>query len=144
MANKKIKLDRKKGLYLKDVGHKGRGVFCTDDIAPGSVLEVSPSIVLNETATRDIDKTILVNYTFVTGSISKRLQKQLHIKKTGNCSSVIMGVASFCNHGEKPNAEIIWEEQDGTIYHTLKATRRIPKGTEICTTYGRGWFKDRA
>ena len=54
-----------------------------------------------------------------------------------------MGVISYCNHSEDPNAEVQWEEHDGTLYHLVKALRRIPKNTEICTTYGDGWFDDR-
>jgi SET domain-containing protein len=142
-VQKKIILERKKGLYLREAGVKGRGVFCTHDIAPGTALEVSPAVILNDSATAHVDKTILVNYTFETGHFSKRLRERLHIKKTGRCSSVIMGIASFCNHGEKPNAEIVWEERGGTVYYSLVATRRIPKNTEICTSYGEGWFDDR-
>jgi hypothetical protein len=144
MVKKKIKLDRKKGLYLKAVGIKGRGVFCTGDIAAGEVLEVTPAVILNEAATRHVDETILINYTFQVGGLSKTLRKKSRIKKAGLCSSVIMGIATFCNHAEEPNAEILWDEQDGTVYHFLKATRAIPKNTEICTTYGPGWFDDRA
>jgi SET domain-containing protein len=54
-----------------------------------------------------------------------------------------MGLMSYCNHSEKPNAEIVWEEKLGTVYHTLQVTRDIPKHTEICTSYGAGWFDDR-
>ncbi|MCE9508257.1 MAG: SET domain-containing protein-lysine N-methyltransferase [Alphaproteobacteria bacterium] len=142
-AKKSIRLERKKGLYLKDVGGKGRGVFCAHNIAAGEELEITPALLLNEAATKHADQTILVNYTFITGKISKRLRDRAHIKKTDRCSSVIMGVASFCNHTDTPNAEILWEEQNGTLYHTLQATRPIPKNTEICTTYGDGWFENR-
>ena len=143
MTSKNIRLDRRKGLYLGDAGVKGRGVFCTSDIAPGSLLEVAPSLVLNEAATRSIDKTALSNYTFMAGKVPKRVRDRLRIKKTEDCSSLIMGVATFCNHGVRPNAVVLWEEDEGTVYHTLQATRRIPKNTEICTAYGRGWFKGR-
>lgn len=143
MPKSKTILKRKKGLYLKAAGHKGRGVFCTDNIAAGETLEVTPALILNEDATNRVDKTILSNYTFVTGGISKNMRKRSKVKKPADCSSIVMGVASFCNHGEKPNAEIVWEEQGGSLYYTLKATRRIPKNTEICTTYGKGWFDGR-
>lgn len=143
VSRKNYILKRKEGLYLEKAGAKGRGVFCTKDIKRGEVLEINPSIVLNEKATRHTDKTILVNYVFEAGQLSKRICERLHIKRMSHTSAVLMGVASFCNHAEHPNAEILWEEKRGTLYYTLKATRAIPKHTEICTTYGDGWFNDR-
>lgn len=143
MTKNSPKLDRKKGLYLKHVETKGRGVFCAFDIRAGETLEISPCILLNERSTSLVDRTILGNYTFVAGTLSKEARKKASIKKASDASSIIMGIMSFCNHGEKPNAEVLWEEVGGTLYHTLRATRKIPKHTEICTTYGAGWFEDR-
>jgi len=143
MPKKNIILDRKRGLYLKKAGAKGRGVFCSGGIKAGEVLEVTPTIVLNEASTRHTDKTILANYVFETGELPKRVRNRLHIKKAGHSCTVIMGIASFCNHAEKPNAEVLWEEQAGSLYYTLKAIRPIPRHTEICTAYGDGWFDDK-
>ncbi len=143
MSKRKIKLDRKKGLYLKDAGHKGRGVFCMHDIKKGEVLEVTPTIVLNGAATDKVENTILANYTFQIGGISKAHRKRMHVKDIKKCSGVIMGIISYFNHSEDPNAEVEWEEHQGTLYHLVRALRHIPKNTEICTTYGDGWFEDR-
>ena len=143
MSKKCVRLDRKKGLYLKDTEVKGRGLFCVDDIKAGETLEVTPALILNEAATIHIDKTMLENYTFVTGKVSKRIRDRKRIKKTGDCSSLVMGIASFCNQDDAPNAEVLWEEKNGTLYNILSATRRIPRNTEICTSYGKGWFDDR-
>jgi len=143
MSGKHVALDRKKGLYLKKAGIKGRGVFCTSDIKAGETLEVTPALILNERATKHAEKTIIVDYTFVIGNIPKGLREHARISNIDDCSSIVMGIASFCNECEKPNAEVVWEERDGTLYYSLKATRRIPKNTEICTSYGEGWFSDR-
>ena len=143
LAQKQPMLVRKEGLYLQDTAEKGRGVFCIHDIAAGETLEVTPALILDETATTHADKTILANYTFATGSVSKNLRQKLQLKSPANASSVVMGIQSFCNHSETPNAEIEWEERDGTVYHILKATRKIPKNTEICTSYGPEWFAER-
>jgi uncharacterized protein len=136
-------LDRKQGLYLKQVEGKGRGVFCRRPIASGQVLETTPAIILNEAGTRLADKTALLNYTFIMGSLSKTLRKRAQVKNPAKASSVIMGIMAFCNHSEEPNAEILWDEQDGTLYYILQATKNIPKNTEICTSYGEEWFEDR-
>lgn len=144
MPQKKItRLDRKDGLYLADAGAKGRGMYCGSDIRGGEVLETAPAIILNGAATNRIDKTILSNYTFVTGKVSKLMRTVTRVKKPQDASSVVFGILTFCNHDEHPNAEVIWEEIGGSLYYILRATRRIPKHTEICTAYGRGWFDDR-
>ena len=137
-------LRRKEGLYLDNAGHKGRGVFCKTAIKRGEILEVTPALVLNEKATTLADKTALLNYTFIIGGISKAQRKRAGMKNSGKASAVVMGILSFCNHGEEPNAEILWEERAGTLYYLLRATKNIPKRTEICTTYGDDWFKERA
>jgi len=141
--NKHITLNRKKDLYLKMTPAKGRGVFCRGNIKRGELLEVTPALLLNEKQTDAIGDTILMNYVFVAGGISKKLKDKTKIKKTGDACCVVMGLASYCNHDAKPNAEVIWEEVEGKLFFSLRATRNIPKNTEICTAYGRGWFKDR-
>lgn len=138
-----LRLDRKKGLYLKSAGIKGRGVFCTRPIRAGEILEVTPAVILNEKATAKVDETLLNNYTFTVGDLSAGLRARAGLKKSGKASCVIMGLITFCNHSQHPNAEVLWEERGGTLYHYLRATRDIPKNTEICTTYGEGWFDDR-
>lgn len=140
---RKIKLDRKPGLYLAHTDHKGRGVFCVNDIRKGEILEVTPTIVLNEKATDLVDPTILSNYTFQLGGISRKERVKAGVKDIGKCSGVIMGIISYFNHAETPNAEVQWEEEDGTIYHQVVAIKPIPKNTEICTSYGGGWLEDR-
>lgn len=136
-------LDRRKGLYLKQTPAKGRGVFCEEDISQGDIIEVTPALVLNETDTAHIDKTILHDYKFTTGALSKRQRKLYGIKDPDKSCCMILGLIAFCNHDEHPNANIFWEEVDGVAYHILEATRFIPKNTEICTTYGEGWFAER-
>jgi SET domain-containing protein len=143
MSGKRNKLDRKKNLYLEDAGHKGRGVFCSEDIRKGEVLEITPTIILNEAATEAIEGTILADYVFKIGGISKTLRKQAGIKNISKCCGAIMGITSYFNHSETPNAEVEWEEHNGTLYHQVRALRSIPKNTEICTSYGGGWFDDR-
>ena|SRR5690606_10261123 len=143
-AQKALKLDRKNNLYLQDTGtEKGRGVFCTTAIKAGEDIEVTPALILNEAANEHANKTILSNYVFVVGNISKKLRQKSAIKNVKETSCVIMGIASFCNHDENPNAEILWEEREGSLYYILRATRDIPANTEIVTSYGDDWFDER-
>lgn len=143
MTNAKSKhliFKRRDGLYMKNVPGKGRGVFCTEDIKKGDVLEITPAIVLDPTETDLADKTILRDYTFAVGDINKKHK----LKHPELSSSVVMGIQAYCNHGEVQNAEISWEESGMTVYYILTAIRDIPADSEICTTYGEGWFDDRA
>lgn len=136
-------LDRRKGLYLKQTDSKGRGVFCVSDIEEGEIVEISPAILLDESGTAHAEKTILHDYKFRIGALSDRQRALFQIETPNKSSCIVMGVMAFCNHDENPNADIYWEEDEGTAYHFLEATRRIPKNTEICTNYGRGWFTKR-
>lgn len=140
---KPVKLERNLHIYLKQVPDKYRGVFCTKDIRKGEEIERTPALVLNARETNLLQKTILRDYVFGLGAISKKLRQRVGIDKLDDASCLIMGVTTYCNHDDKPNAEIVWEEHEGTLYHTLCATRAIPKNTEICTSYGKGWFDDR-
>ncbi len=142
MTDKKVLMNRKSGLYLKATGRKGRGVFCTGNIKKGELLEVTPAIILNESETSHVDKTGLVRYTFMTGELSARLMKQAGAKDVDSISAVAMGMVSFCNHARDNNALVYWEEHGGTLYYILQALRDIPKGVEICTTYGEEWMQD--
>ncbi len=136
-------LDRKKGLYLKQTRAKGRGVFCVSDIEEGEIVEISPALVLDEGATAYAEQTILHDYKFKIGDLSHRQRALFRIATPEKSCCIVMGMMAFCNHDENPNADIFWEEDEGTAYHFLEASRRIPKNTEICTNYGRGWFSKR-
>jgi SET domain-containing protein len=135
-------LNRKKGLYLADAGIKGRGVYCRDKIRKGDLLETTPAIPVSAAQTKHLDKTILVNYAFGVGKLSKKLRRKHRLKPDEEICCVVMGILSYCNHGEEPNAEVSWLEHENTLYYVLRATRDIPADTEICTTYGEGWFED--
>lgn len=136
-------LERKSGLYLKITPEKGRGVYCKNAIKKGEEIEANPTLVLNEKETVNLQKTIMRDYIFTLGKISKKMQARVGIKNVDDACCLITGVATYCNHDDNKNAEILWEERDGTLYHVLQATRDIPKNTEICTSYGEGWFDKR-
>jgi tRNA-specific adenosine deaminase 3 len=143
MNHTKHFLDRRSGLYLKHVEGKGRGLFCVDPIAEGEELETTPAIILNKDDNAAIEETILNNYAFTTGNISKKIKEPLGIKKLSDTSCIVMGIASYCNHDQDHNAEVVWEENDSSLYYVLRAVKDIPAHTEICTTYGDDWFENR-
>lgn len=134
-------LNRKPGLYLKKAGHKGFGLFCEQDIAADEELEITPALVLKDDDSLQASETILNDYVFRIGDVSAALRKRIGIEDHDAASAVVMGIASYCNHDDDaPNAEVIWEEHGGALYYTLRATKNITAGVEICTSYGAGWF----
>ena len=138
-----LPLDRKPGLYLKETPSKGRGLFCETDIEKGEELETTPALILNEKQHKRIEDTLLHDYVFGIDDLTKDLRRKHGVKNLEDASCVVMGIASFANHDENPNAEVVWEIEDGSLYYSLQATRDIPAGTEICTSYGETWFSDR-
>lgn len=143
MSDDFLFLPRKAGLYLSMTEEKGRGLFCIHPIKKGEELEVTPAIILNEKETDHSDQTMLQDYVFKIGDLSQDTLEEKDIKNADAASCVVMGIASYCNHDMHPNAEVVWEETDDGLYYTLTATRDIPAGTEICTSYGDTWFADR-
>lgn len=97
----------------------GRGVFTTERVHAGEVLEVAPVLPFDRKDTRRIDATALSQYVFDWGD---------------DRTAVAFGYVSLCNHGMPPNAEVEVAEDPPTI--TLTACRDIPAGTEILVDYG--------
>ena len=117
------------------------GMRIFERLPTGLVVTESGRVLL--AAAESIDKTILENYKFTAGPMTKRQRKILGIDDPDKSCCMIMGIMTYCNHDEHPNADIFWEEHAGTAYHVLEAIRPIPKHTEICTSYGEGWFEER-
>ena len=46
-------------LYLDKTAHAGRGVFTNEDIAAGTVIEISPVIIMHKDDRMHLDKTLL-------------------------------------------------------------------------------------
>lgn len=130
-------------MYLKPAGIKGRGVFCVKPIKKGEELETTPAIILNASATDSIEDTILADYAFQIGDLPKAFLKKHKINDYRKACAMVMGIASYCNHGPHPNAEVRWQVKGSGLYYSLVALRDIPAHTEICTSYGEGWFDDR-
>ncbi|MBX3709707.1 MAG: SET domain-containing protein-lysine N-methyltransferase [Gammaproteobacteria bacterium] len=58
----------------------------------------------------------------------------------GKCA-LFTGYGSIYNHSDKPNAT--YTININKRIATIKATHPIPKGKEICVSYGEKWFSSR-
>jgi SET domain-containing protein len=99
---------------------RGRGVFATDDIKKGTVLEISPVIVLTATERKIVEKTKLFDYLFEWG-------------KNKKMACVALGYVSIYNHEYESNCEYEMNFEERTM--TIKTVKAIKKGEELSVNY---------
>ena len=107
-------------LYLKNVRGKGRGVFCTEDLHDGDIIEVCPVIICPPKDCKHLDKTNLYHYYFQWGN-------------DGKSAGVVCGYGPMYNHSYNPNA--VYETFYEKAIFRVKARRFIPANTEITINY---------
>ncbi len=107
-------------LYLMNIDGKGRGVFCTEDLNEGDVIEICPVVVCPPKDTKHLDKTTLYHYYFMWGD-------------DGKSAGLVLGYGAMYNHSYNPNAiyEAYYEDE---IFKVI-ARRHIPANTEITINY---------
>lgn len=108
------------GLYVAPSSLKGRGVFCSIDIAAEALIEICPAIVIPALETKVIHKTTLHDYYFLWGAQQKS-------------SAIALGYGSLYNHAYKANAKYLIDEANETI--DIIAIRAITAGEEITINY---------
>ena len=120
-------------LYVKAVKGKGNGVFTSEPIAKGTVVEVSPVIVLSKKESDLADDTILRDYTFLWGE-----------RQVKGC--IALGYCSVYNHSYKPNCENEMDFEEDTM--SIMTLRDVKAGEELCINYNGDldddeplWFK---
>ncbi len=111
-------------LYIDYSPGKGRGVFTKDDLPTGTVIEISPVIVMTGAERLLLDQTLLHDYIFVWG------------EKEDQCC-VALGYLSVYNHNYESNAE--YEMNFSTATIEIKVVRSIPAGQEIFINYNGDW-----
>jgi len=111
-------------LYIDNSSNKGRGVFTTESLPAGIVIEIAPVIVMNPQERIILDRTRLHDYIFLWGP-----------DETQCC--VALGYASIYNHDYQSNAEYEMDFDTDTI--RIKTVREIKKGEEICINYNGTW-----
>jgi hypothetical protein len=142
-GKKPLTLFRHPGLYLELVQDKGRGVFCQQDLKAREVLEVAPLILFPVDEHPALLKTTLVNYVFGASHLPEPFLKSAGYDNPESALALPMGITSICNHLAEPNAEYDFKVDDMSPFAILRASRDIPKGEEICVSYGNTWFMKR-
>jgi SET domain-containing protein len=107
-------------LIIESSPKRGRGVFTTKNISKGTVIEISPVIVLTEKERKTIEKTLLFHYVFEWGNDKKK-------------ACVALGYVSMYNHSYDANCE--YEMEFGKKLMTIKTVKSIKKGEELFINY---------
>lgn len=104
---------------LKRTPSKGLGVFATEDIKKGEVIESCPLIVLTPTERQHAEKTLLSHY--------------MYPWRSTRSASVVFGYGSIINHSFSPNAD--WRQDFRSSRMVYRALRDIAAGEEITVNY---------
>lgn len=113
-------MQRIPGIYFAYSNFGGRGVFSSEDISKGSLIEICPVIVLPKEELPVIHKTRLHDYYFLWGV------------KQDMCA-IALGYGSLYNHTIDSNAHYELNVADDTI--EIVAVKDIKAGEEITVNY---------
>ena len=111
-------------LTIIDTPNMGRGVFTSEPIPLGTIVEISPVIVMGPEDRIQLDKTPLHDYIFEWGEDRKQC-------------CMAMGYVPVYNHASPSNCEYEMDYDDDTI--TVTAVRDIEPGEELFINYNGDW-----
>jgi hypothetical protein len=115
-------------LFIAASSNRGRGVFAGETLLKGTIIEVSPVIVMSKEERILLDQTLLHDYIFLWG----RSQLQC---------CVALGYLSLYNHEYRANCDYEMEF-DGAIIR-VTTVRDVKKGEELCINYNGNWNETR-
>jgi len=111
-------------IFIAATDNMGRGVFTSESIEEGTVIEIAPVIVMSREERRLLDQTLLHDYIFEWG-----------VKKDQCCMA--LGYIPVYNHSYRSNCEYEMDFENDTI--SIKTTRFIKKGEELFINYNGDW-----
>ena len=115
-------------LHVSKSGEKGRGVFTSARIAAGTVIELSPVIVMTSAERILLDQTLLHDYIFEWGPKQERC-------------CMALGYVPVYNHSYKSNAEYFMDFEKEEI--EVKTVREIEAGEEVTINYNGDWDNEK-
>ena len=111
-------------LYIADSPGRGRGVYTSQDLISGVVVEESPVIVFNYEERELLDKTLLHDYIFTWGESERQC-------------CIGLGYLSIYNHDYQSNAEYEMDFANLTI--KVRMVRAASTGEQIFINYNGNW-----
>ena len=107
-------------LFIDLTPKMGKGVYTKERIPAGTVIELSPVIVMNKEDRQHLDKTLLHDYIFEWGKLKDKC-------------CMALGFIPMYNHSYKSNCEYFMDFEDDTIM--IETVRVIEKGEELTINY---------
>ena len=111
-------------LYVQLSPGKGRGVFTSVPIPAGTVIEVSPAIVMSAEDRVKLDQTLLHDYIFEWGPDKK------------SCC-MALGLVPVYNHSYESNCEYFMDFEAEEIM--VKTVRQVSENEELTINYNGDW-----
>jgi hypothetical protein len=114
-------------LFIAETEQRGRGVFTSEALKAGTVVEISPVIVMSGADRKLLDQTPLHDYIFEWNP------------DLGQCC-MALGYVPLYNHSYKSNCEY---EMDYDLAHiTITTVQDIEVGAELFINYNGNWNDD--
>ena len=110
-------------LEIRSDPAKGRGIFAREPIAPGTLIEAAPVIVVPAAQCPLLDRTILHDYYFHWDGDPDGEGR----------GAVALGLVALCNHSRRPNARVRRNFAQDTL--DLVALLPIAAGDEVTIDY---------
>ena len=111
-------------LYIGSAEEMGRGIFTSENIDAGTVIETAPVIVLSKDERKLLDQTILHDYIFEWG---------YHQEKC----CMALGLVPIYNHSYHSNCEYEMDFENDLI--TIKTVQFIEAGEQLYINYNGTW-----
>ncbi|RYG05510.1 MAG: SET domain-containing protein-lysine N-methyltransferase [Chitinophagaceae bacterium] len=115
-------------LFIGPTSEMGKGVFTSEDLPKGTVIEMSPVIVMNGEDRKLIDQTKLYDYIFEWGDGEDQC-------------CMALGYIPMYNHSYKSNCEYDMDYDDEIM--TIKTVRKIRAGEELFINYNGEWNNEK-
>lgn len=111
-------------LFIAPTASMGRGVFTSEEIAAGRVVEVAPVIVMNREERKLLDQTKLHDYIFEWGEDEQQC-------------CMALGYVPVYNHSYESNCEYEMDFEQQQI--SIKTVRIVKAGEELLINYNGDW-----
>lgn len=111
-------------LFIAATDNSGRGVFTSENIEEGTVVEESPVIVMSREERTLLDQTLLHDYIFEWGGNSEQC-------------CMALGYVPLYNHSYRSNCEYEMDFQSRLI--RIRTVRFVKKDEELFINYNGDW-----
>jgi len=111
-------------LFIAPTEKMGKGVFTAEDIDAGTVIEISPVIIMSLQERKLLDQTLLHDYIFEWGDTKEQC-------------CMALGYVAVYNHSYQSNCEYEMDYMQEQI--SIRTVRKIVAGEELFINYNGDW-----